>query len=226
MKKIFYISTIVGVLTLLIYNFRTLPQAKPSSSPQPETTDNNTLSTLAQEGDIIFQTSTSSQSLAIQLATKSPYSHVGVIYKSHKGLFVFEAVNPVKTTKLDAWVKSGKDGKYVLKRLKNSSSILTKETLEKMKTAGEKYIGKKYDSHFEWSDERMYCSELVWKLYKESTGIEICATKKLSDFDLTHPEVIQIMKKRYKNKIPLNETVVSPNDIFISDQLVTVLTSD
>ena len=36
---------------------------------------------IIKEGDIIFQTSTSSQSKAIQLATHSKYSHVGIIFK-------------------------------------------------------------------------------------------------------------------------------------------------
>lgn len=33
-----------------------------------------------QDGDIIFQTSQSSQSQAIQLVTKSKYSHMGIIF--------------------------------------------------------------------------------------------------------------------------------------------------
>jgi hypothetical protein len=33
-------------------------------------------------GDLIFQTSTSKQSKAIQLATDSKYSHCGIIYKN------------------------------------------------------------------------------------------------------------------------------------------------
>jgi hypothetical protein len=32
-------------------------------------------------GDIIFQTSLSDQSVAIQAATKSPYSHLGIVYE-------------------------------------------------------------------------------------------------------------------------------------------------
>lgn len=45
--------------------------------------------------------------------------------------------------------------------------------MKKMKKVGEKYIGKDYDLYFEWSDSRIYCSELVWKIYKESIGLEI-----------------------------------------------------
>ena len=53
-----------------------------------------------------------------------------------------------------------------------------------MKSIGKKYNGKNYDIYFEWSDDRIYCSELVWKMYKEATGIEIGEIQKLSDFDL------------------------------------------
>ena len=38
------------------------------------------LSPQLQDGDLIFQTSQSSQSKAIQLATKSKFSHMGMIY--------------------------------------------------------------------------------------------------------------------------------------------------
>ena len=47
------------------------------------------------DGDIIFQTSLSNQSKAIQLATNSKYSHCGIIYKSGNDFYVFEAIQPV-----------------------------------------------------------------------------------------------------------------------------------
>lgn len=70
------------------------------------------------EGDIIFQTSLSQQSKAIQLATKSKYSHCGIIFKEGSDFIVLEAVQPVKTTPLNKWIARGEDGKYVIKRLK------------------------------------------------------------------------------------------------------------
>ena len=39
------------------------------------------INTKIKDGDLIFQTSLSQQSKAIQLATKSKYSHCGIIYK-------------------------------------------------------------------------------------------------------------------------------------------------
>jgi uncharacterized protein YycO len=173
-------------------------------------------------GDLIFQTSLSEQSKAIQLATKSKYSHCGIIFKEGKDYFVFEAVQPVKKTPLDKWIARGQNKKYVIKRLKNEEQILTQEALKKMKKIGEQFKGKNYDLTFEWFDEKMYCSELIWKIYQRSTGIEIGKLEKLRDFDLTNDVVKKKMKERYGDKIPLEETVISPAAIFESELLITV----
>lgn len=119
-----------------------------------------------QDGDLIFQTSLSSQSLAIQKATKSKYSHCGIIYNNNGKYYVFEAIQPVKLTELEKWIARGKDGKFVIKRLKNSDTILTTDNLQKMKTIGNLFLGKDYDIVFEWNDNKIYCSELIWKIYK------------------------------------------------------------
>jgi cell wall-associated NlpC family hydrolase len=173
-------------------------------------------------GDLIFQTSLSSQSKAIQLATKSKYSHCGIIYLEGSSFYVFEAIQPVKKTPLDKWIKRGQNGKYVVKRLKNADQILTPATLAKMKRAGDKFNGKDYDLTFEWSDDKIYCSELIWKIYQRATGIEIGKLAKISTFDLSSEPVKQKMKERYGDQIPMNETVISPAAIFDSDLLITV----
>lgn len=173
-------------------------------------------------GDIIFQTSLSDQSKAIQLATKSKYSHCGIIYKDADDYFVFEAVQPVKRTPLDKWIVRGKDGKFVIKRLKNAEDVLTPAALAKMKKIGDSFIGKNYDLTFEWSDEKIYCSELIWKIYQRTTGIEIGKLEKLGDFDLTNEAVKKKMKERYGNKIPTEEIVISPAAIFDSELLENV----
>ena len=173
-------------------------------------------------GDLIFQTSLSGQSKAIQLATKSKYSHCGLIYKDGKDYYVFEAVQPVKRTSLDKWIARGQDGKYVIKRLKNADEILTPETLSKMKQVGDQFYGKNYDLTFEWSDDKIYCSELIWKIYKRATGIEIGKLEKLSDFDLTSEVVKKKMQERFGDNIPTEEIVISPSAIFDSELLKTV----
>ena len=182
-----------------------------------------TESTEIQNGDIIFQTSKSGQSNAIQIATGSKYSHMGIIYKQGNDFFVYEAVQPVKLTPLNDWITRGENGHYVVKRIKNSQNLLKPETLVKMKQIGEKYAGKDYDLYFEWSDSRIYCSELVWKIYKEAVGLEIGELEKLGDFNLTDKAVKQKLMERYGENIPKEKLVISPASMFDSDKLITVL---
>lgn len=173
-------------------------------------------------GDLIFQTSTSRQSQAIQLATGSKYSHVGLIYSTDDGTFVLEAVQPVKLTPLNEWIDRGENDHYVVKRLKNADEVLTVEVLDRMMSTAKTHLGKDYDLHFEWSDDRIYCSELVWKLYEEAAGIELSQPEHLRDFDISHPTVRKIMAERYGEQIPLHEQVVSPAALFDSPLLITV----
>jgi hypothetical protein len=176
-------------------------------------------------GDIIFQTSLSGQSEAIQLATHSKYSHCGLIFWDNGQCFVAEAGKQVTLTPIDDFIDRGKDGKYVVKRLKNSDEVFTTPgILEKMTTLYyDKFANKPYDIYFEWSDDKIYCSELVWKIYKETVNIEIGELEVLGDFDLTNEKVKQKMKERYKDNVPVNEKVISPGTMFNSEKLITVM---
>jgi hypothetical protein len=175
-----------------------------------------------QSGDLIFQTSESSQCEAVRIATNSKFSHCGIIYKINDDLFVFEAVQPVKLTKLQDWIQHGKDHKYLVKRLKNTA-VLTPATLQKMENYSQGFMGKEYDAYFEWTDTRIYCSELIWKIYKNGAGIELSKLKQLKDFNLSDARVQKILKERYGNTIPLDEKVVAPSDLVDSDLLKTII---
>ena len=78
---------------------------------------------------------------------------------------------------------------------------------------------------FEWSDDKIYCSELIWKVYQRGTGIELGKLEKLSDFDLTSEAVKKKMQERFGDKIPTEEIVISPLAIFDSELLMTVKTN-
>ncbi len=172
-------------------------------------------------GDIIFQTSLSSQSKAIQLATHSKYSHCGIIFWDNADCWVWEASEGVTVTALDKFIERGEGKHFVIKRLKNRDSIFNSSgvPMKMVDLFNNNYDNKPYDSYFGWSDDKIYCSELVWKLYKQSTGIEIGTLEKLSDFDLTNKVVQEKMRERYGNNVPLNEIVISPANIFNSDLL-------
>jgi uncharacterized protein YycO len=174
---------------------------------------------LFQQGDIIFQTSLSTQSQAIQLATKSNYSHCGIIFKEGENIFVYEAVQPVKKTLLKDWIKRGKNQQYVVKRLKKTNLLESEASIATLKKEVTKFLGKKYDIYFNWSDDAIYCSELIWKAYKRALNVELGKLEKLSVFDLSNPIVKKIIAQRYGKNIPLNESVISPARVFESDLL-------
>jgi hypothetical protein len=173
------------------------------------------------EGDIIFQTNISPQCKAIELATHSKFSHCGLLFRGNPGWMVLEAVQPVSITPFDEWVVRGRY-RYTVMRLK-ADSLITSEVIAKMKEEGKKYLGKSYDSYFGWSDEQIYCSELVWKIYHSTTGLEVGKPKPMREYDLSHPLVKATMKERYGNNVPLDEKMVSPGVIYESPLLIMVL---
>jgi len=174
-----------------------------------------------QEGDIILQTSESQQCEAVRIATDSKFSHCGIVFYKDSKPYVLEAVQPVKMTPIKSWIQHGKGSKYLVKRLKNNSVLKQESVKTKMIAYGQKQLNKEYDLYFEWSDNKMYCSELVWKIYKE-VGIEISPLRKLKSFKLDNPKVRTILEERYGTKIPYNENVVAPSQLAESDKLITV----
>ena len=200
MIKIFFIKIII--VMVLIGGC-----SNPNDNYQPE------------NGDIIFQTSRSSQSLAIQKATKSKYSHVGIIYIRNGKPFVYEAVEPVKLTALNDWIARGSGKHYTVKRLSNAKEVLTSEVINKMLEIGKHFEGKHYDLYFEWSDDRIYCSELVWKIYKRAVNLEVGKLQIMADFDFSDPLVQSKIRERFSDSFPKNETVISPSAIFESPLL-------
>jgi uncharacterized protein YycO len=175
------------------------------------------------DGDIIFQTSQSKQCEAVRIATNSKFSHCGIIYDIKGEKYVYEAVQPVKITPLKEWITHGKDNAYLVKRLKNAEAVLNPSVLEKMKSYGSQFKNRDYDLYFEWTDQKIYCSELVWKIYKNGAGIELCALESLKNFNLENDLVKEILKERYGNKIPLEEKVVAPSQLVDSPLLETVI---
>ncbi|STL89558.1 peptidoglycan peptidase [Escherichia coli] len=84
---------------------------------------------------------------------------------------------------------------------------------KKLAQTAKRYLGKPYDFSFSWSDDRQYCSEVVWKVYQNALGMRVGEQQKLKEFDLSSPQVQAKLKERYGKNIPLEETVVSPQAV-------------
>lgn len=173
-------------------------------------------------GDLVFQVSKSVQSEAIQKATGSKFSHVGIVFFEGDLPYVYEAVGPVRKIDLDHWRMQGTTDDFAVKRLKDADEVLTPANLEKLRAAGKRFAGLPYDFRFEWSDDKFYCSELVWKIYHEALGIELCKKRPLSDYNLKSKVVQRTVEERYNGNIPHDEVMVSPGDLYESEHLRTV----
>ncbi len=176
-----------------------------------------------QNGDLVFQGINDQQAKAVKAATQSKWSHVGIIFLHQGQPWVLEAVQPVKTTRLSHFISRNPKSFYAM-RLKNARLHIHPENIKKAKRYARLQIGKNYDSHFQWSDDRVYCSELVWKIYKEAAGIELCQPRALKSYNLHHPAVQALITKRYgsMSKLPMNERMVAPSDLAESSLLIEV----
>jgi len=111
-----------------------------SCSPSPAIT--------VQEGDIVFQTSRSAQSQAVQLATHSPYTHMGLVLFRDGKPFVFEAIARVQFTPFVEWIHRGEEGRYVVKRLRDPELLGDRARLSALKRAALAFAGRALRSLF------------------------------------------------------------------------------
>lgn len=196
------VTFVAGVCALNIRNKHKLIKQKVQVAVEPY-----------KDGDLVFQVNKSGQGLAIQLATHSAYTHIGVLFKDSGVWKVYEAVEPVQVITLDQFRLHGEGGEIFVKRLKYRDSLLDNTRLALIRQYLVSQVGKHYDPSFDWSDKKMYCSELAWKAFN-SAGITLGSLKALGDYDLSHPVVKATLVERYGKIIPLKMQMISPGDIY------------
>ena len=177
------------------------------------------------DGDVIFQSLPSGRSDAIQLATHSKYSHCGIVFWEGGKCYVYEAFMTVRSTPLQKFLDRSKDRHYAVRRFRNADSLFSSDEVVRMfiKNYYKLYNGKPYDVYYAESDEKIYCSELVWKLYKASANVDLGPWQRLRDFDLNDPLVQEELTMAYGDKIPFDELIISPEALYTSSNLVTVM---
>jgi hypothetical protein len=155
-----------------------------------------------QEGDVVFIESQSQQSPYIKVGTMSKWTHCGVIVSTSQGLQVLEASKTVRLTSVDKFIGAAKNDNWCIRRPKQKISAPINY---------HKYLGQPYDLEFKFDNGKMYCSELVWLIYKEQ-NIELCNPRKVSSFAMTRlPKVKKLMDKR---GISMDQKAVAPVDIY------------
>jgi len=119
------------------------------------------------EGDLIFQSLPFGElTTVIEGVTDSPYSHVGLVIKKNGFWYVREAIGEVKDTHLLWWILRGRGDSFSIYRLKKEYQ----KNIPSLIKESQKLLGYPYDFHYELDDEKIYCSELIYKAYKRATG--------------------------------------------------------
>jgi hypothetical protein len=165
-----------------------------------------------QEGDIIFMQSQSAQAPAVSEATDSEWSHMGILLNKDRSWYVAEAVGPLELTPLKKFIERSKNRSYRVMRNHRYDPKTMKKSLY---TAIYKY-NKPYDIYFEFSDSRIYCSELVHKVFKDVTGLGVGEIQKVKDLKLNGPYVQKLIEVRLKpigKELNLEEDIVTPVSI-------------
>ena len=200
MKKAFVIIGLI--LCVLGYPFRSMLVEVVTATKAPVED--------VREGDVIFQTSLSQQSPLIKMGTRSTITHCGVVVIKDGNPYVLETQKTLVLTPLKKFIARGKDGKYWHKRPK----------LDNIKIKYSGYLGKPYDLAFKFDNGKFYCSELIYDVYLNQLGIELCKPKTIDDYLIlgSHriPKIKRAMKKR---GITMDQYAIAPVDVFNSKEL-------
>ena len=207
MKKFFkLVFMVIGIMLACVAFLFHSWLIEPLSAQDAPITD-------VREGDVIFQTSQSSQSPLIQIGTRSHITHCGIIVMRDGKPYVLETLKTLVLTPLDKFVARGKDGKYWLKR----------SDRENIKIEYAHYLGKPYDLAFSFDNDIYYCSELVYDIYKKQLGIELCKPKQVGDYLILGTDKLDKIENTMQRRgITKEQYAVAPVDVFESEYLHSV----
>ncbi len=184
-----------------------------------------------QEGDVIFQSLPYGPVvLAIEGVTKSPYTHCGIVGKLRfkKGAdygtvregnvyeewVVYEAIGKVRSTSLKEFLFRGRDGGFAVYRLQAEHRQYIPATMRSC----EKYLGRPYDYRYQLDDESIYCSELIYKSFRDATNGQQLG--ELSKFGEMNWQPFETLIKRIEGgTVPVNREMITPRDLAHATQL-------
>lgn len=166
------------------------------------------------DGDVIFQSFPhNALTDAIEGITQSRWSHCGIVLRTGGRWVVLEAVGPVKETPLREWIARGRDGRYSAFRLAEKYQPQVPAFL----AAARRYLGRPYDIHYEFGNNAIYCSELVYESFRSVTGEELGRVQALGDLNW-RPHVAFI-RQIENGSVPLMRRMVTPAAVAGAPQL-------
>lgn len=154
-------------------------------------------------GDILLQPLHCWACNLIEAQTQSEFSHIGVvshISQKEKKVFVAEAFMKVREIEFNEFNKKTQKGLSLKVYRPGYVAIDFRKTFKST------FENLAYDSGFLWDDEKIYCSELLYKLFRDSNMKVPEALPMKFDVNREHWE------KYFKGHVPEGEIGISPAD--------------
>ena len=181
-----------------------------------------------QTGDLLFQDLDCGDFCdAIEKVTSGidgkSFSHVGIVSIENSKTFVLEAGGKgVVKTPLDTFLNRSFtpnfQSKVVVGRLKKQYQYSIPKAIAKANSL----LGKKYDNAFDISNDKYYCSELVYRSFQDSTGKSLFNLASMTFIDpetkKTFPAWIAYFKE-LGIPIPEGKPGLNPGGISRSDKI-------
>jgi len=170
-----------------------------------------------QEGDVIFQSLPHTDLVdAIEGITHSPYSHCGVVVRNKKGKWlVIESIFDVHGTPLFLWEMRGRGGNFAAYRLDAKYTPLIPEFKKNLLS----YRGHPYDFDYDMTNTHgaVYCSDLVYLAFNQTTGEKMGTLEKLGDLDWKPYK--QFILSEQNGALPLDRAMITPASLARAPQL-------
>ena len=172
-----------------------------------------------QEGDVVFQSLPHGPVVwAIEGVTKSPYSHCGIVARKDSQWVVYEALGKVRVTPLKKFLYRGRGGGFVVYRLRDDHREHVPATIQ----CCENYLGRPYDIRYRLDDEKIYCSELIWKAYRDATnGQHLGDLRKFGEMNWQPYETL--IRQIEGGEVPVDREMITPVELARARQLEPVL---
>lgn len=209
------LKKIIQILILLagiVYCWNALPHAMVWADIKAKLYD-PTANLDIRPGDIIFQDIHGQLFRVIEEVSGSRLTHCGIIVRQQGELYVLEAIGPVMLTPLKAWVHRGIGSRFTVVRLKAPHRARVPAIIR----AGFTYLNRPYDFQYEMTDDKIYCSELVYKAVEAAAGIRLGPLRRLGDLKWQRHEAF--IRMLTGGELPLERTIITPGDLAVSDQV-------
>lgn len=172
-------------------------------------------------GDVIFQSSERNELIdMIEGSSNSHYSHCGIVDQVEGQWVVYEAASTVKATPMNVFIDRGRNDGFAAYRFSEAYQSDIPAIIEKTRA----YLGRPYDFRYRLDEEHIYCSELIYKAFEQTTGEPLGELVRLGDLDWRPYEALILELEN--GPVPLDRMIITPIHLALAEQFEVVYSRD